>query len=281
MRLIAPDGAAAGATEASAATSRPDPFLAPVPAARRPRRPRVLAHTGRWGRARRWLPRDARRVLDIGCASAYGTAALAGDAGRRVIGIERDRAAVLEATRRRPWLTVLEGDASELPAADGVADAVTMLDVLEHLEHPEAAIAEAHRVLAPGGCLVLSVPHRGVLHGLDALNLYDGLCRDRPGLPPLAAPTTSGGHAHQHYTVAECEQLLRPWFTVERVARRGLGVHELITLGLLAVRRHGGRPRTVRALLALYVLVYLLEDALPTGPVAYHLMLRARAVTPA
>ena len=276
MRVIAPDGATG-----AVAPDRPDPFSSPPPAARRPRRPRVLAHMGRWGRARRWLPPDARRVLDVGCASAYGTAALAGTDGRRLIGIERDHAAVLEAARRRPWLTVLEGDASALPVADGVADAVTMLDVLEHLEDPRAAIAEAHRVLAPGGCLVVSVPHRGALHGLDALNLYDGLCRDRPGLPPLAAPTTSGGHAHHHYTVEECEQLLRPWFTVERVARRGLGIHELITLGLLAMRRRGGRPRTARALLGLYVVVYLLEDALPTGPVAYHLMLRARAVTPA
>ena len=43
-----------------------------------PTRPRLLSYVGRWGRARRWLPPEARVVADVGCASGYGTAALTG-----------------------------------------------------------------------------------------------------------------------------------------------------------------------------------------------------------
>ena len=45
----------------------------------------------------------------------------------------------------------LEADALSLPFEDGSFDAVCAMDFLEHVEAPERAIAEASRVLAPGG----------------------------------------------------------------------------------------------------------------------------------
>jgi hypothetical protein len=48
-------------------------------------RPRLLSYLGRWGRARRWLPADARRVIDVGCAFGYGTVALAARAAPRPV----------------------------------------------------------------------------------------------------------------------------------------------------------------------------------------------------
>src|SRR5829696_7964726 len=121
----------------------PDPFALPA-REKAPRRPRLLSYVGRWGRARRWLPDDALRVLDIGCSFAYGSAAIeaGGPPGRLVVGVERDVDHLRGAHDRFPWITVLEGDASELPVPEGVADAVTMLDVVEHIDCHEAAIAE-------------------------------------------------------------------------------------------------------------------------------------------
>ncbi|MFH7242162.1 MAG: class I SAM-dependent methyltransferase [Spirulina sp.] len=46
----------------------------------------------------------------------------------------------------------------QLPFADGTFDVVTMLAVLEHIEHEAAMVKEIHRVLVPGGKLVLTVP---------------------------------------------------------------------------------------------------------------------------
>ena len=166
-----------------------DPFTLP-PGAPAPRRPRILSYVGRWGRARRWLPDDALRVLDIGCSFGYGSAAIqAGDPeGRIVVGVALDPDHLRGAQDRFAWITVLDGDATELPVPDRVADAVTMLDIVEHVDRPEAAIAEARRVVHDGGILVVSVPHRGLLHRLDALNVYEVLRRRHAG---RAAPRRS------------------------------------------------------------------------------------------
>jgi len=45
-----------------------------------------------------------------------------------------------------------------LPIGDETASVVCLLDVLEHLTNPEDALAEAHRVLVPGGRLIVTVP---------------------------------------------------------------------------------------------------------------------------
>jgi SAM-dependent methyltransferase len=265
-----------------AATSpeRPvDPFTIP-PSTPARNRPRVLSYVGRWGRARRWLPDDALRVLDVGCSFAYGSAAIVagGPPGRAVVGIEPDPDHVSTARRRFPWITVLPGDAKGLPVPDAVADAVTMLDVLEHVDHPEAAIEEVRRVLRSGGVLIISVPHRGLLQGLDALNVYAALRRRWPQLPPPASATACGGHEHRHYSLADLEQLLAPSFVIDRVARTGIGAQELVHLGLLVLSVLLRQQRLTRALRPLHLAVYLLDDLVPLGPLAYHMTVRATAV---
>jgi SAM-dependent methyltransferase len=52
----------------------------------------------------------------------------------------------------------LWGDISSLPFADQVADLVLCTEVLEHVAEPGAVLAEARRVLEPGGHLVVTVP---------------------------------------------------------------------------------------------------------------------------
>jgi SAM-dependent methyltransferase len=257
----------------------PDPFALPRRAAA-PRRPRLLSYVGRWGRARRWLPDHALRVLDVGCSFAYGSAAIqaGGPTGRVVVGVERDPEHLATANVRFPWVTVLEGDATALPIPDAVADAVTMLDVVEHVDRPEAAIAEARRAIRPGGVLVVSVPHRGLLQGLDMLNFQERLRRRRPEWPRLAPAAESGGHEHRHFSVEELEDMLAPGFVVDRVARTGLGLQELVHLGLLVLGVVLHAERLARALMPLHLVVYLLDDLVPLGRLGYHLTVRATAV---
>jgi SAM-dependent methyltransferase len=259
-------------------TQHLDPF-AVAPKGAVPRRPRLFAHAGRTGRARRWLPDDARRVLDVGCASGYGTSALAAD-DRHGIGVEVDPGHLALARRLHPWLTVIEGDAGALPVPGGCADAVLLLDVIEHLADPGAALAEAHRALRPGGTLILSVPHRGPLTRLDALNLYAALRRRRPAWPPLEEPTRSGSGEHRHFSPAELEALLRPWFRVRRTTRTGVGAAELLAFARLLLRANGVGPRLAATLGYLYIAAYLAEDVVPLGPLGYHLTVMATAVPP-
>jgi SAM-dependent methyltransferase len=246
-----------------------------------PTRPRLLSYVGRWGRARRWLPRGTRRVLDVGCAFGYGTAALKGRGNNPpwVVGIERDPGHVQLAGRCYPWLLLLRADALALPFEDRSVDAVVMLDIVEHIADPAAILAEARRVLRPGGCLVISVPHKGPMTRLDPNNVYEALQRRWPSWPPLDAYDESASGTHRHFTVAEVRWLLGPGFIVDRVARTGIGLSEVLHLSIRVVFNALLRWRgAYRTLLPVHFVAYLLEDMIPMGPLGYHLTLRARAL---
>jgi SAM-dependent methyltransferase len=198
-----------------------------------------------------------------------------GPAGRIVVGVDRDPEAIAAARHEYPWLTILGGDACALPVPDGCVDALLLLDVIEHLADPAKAIAEARRALRPGGTLVLSVPRRGPLSGLDALNAYERLRRRRPSWPPLEPSTGSAGGVHRHFTRGEIEALLTPAFRVDRVARTGLGLAEIVYFSSLVARVPSGRERVPQPALLAHLLVYILDDAVPWGPLGYTLTVRA------
>jgi SAM-dependent methyltransferase len=198
-------------------------------------------------------------------------------AGRVVVGVDRDANLLAYGRQRFPWATLLEGDVAALPVPDESADAILLLDVLEHVPTPDAAIAEARRVLRPGGVLILSVPHRGLLHWLDALNLYRVLRRRWPSLPPLPPSTESAGGMHRHFTINEIEDLIGPSFMVDKVARTGLGLPELPYL-LMLVARVPLRTRDVPPIFLLcYTIAHIADDLIPTGLLGYNLTVRARA----
>jgi SAM-dependent methyltransferase len=54
--------------------------------------------------------------------------------------------------------------AYDIPVADATFDTALMTEVLEHLEEPLDALREAHRLLAPGGKLILTAPMMWPLH---------------------------------------------------------------------------------------------------------------------
>jgi hypothetical protein len=70
--------------------------------------------------------------------------------------------------------------------------------------------------------------------------------------------------------------MLSPWFTVDRVARTGLGLQEFVAMFEMFVRVGLRRPRLAHALLPVHLAVYILDDLVPTGPLAYHLAVRGR-----
>ena len=108
------------------------------------------------------------RLLDIGCGTGANLPMLreaVGESGR-VVGLDFSPLALAHAQAELsnlPDLGLSQGDAMQLPFKGGVADCVTMLDVLEHLRDDRRALCEVARVLQPGGALILTVPAYGHL----------------------------------------------------------------------------------------------------------------------
>jgi SAM-dependent methyltransferase len=132
-----------------------------------------------------------RRVLDLGCRSGALTRHFL--EGNQVVGLDVDRAALAKAEAL--GIEPVEANVEEpLPFADASFDAVVAGELLEHLQLPEALVAEARRVLRPGGVLVGSVP--------NAFRLQNRL-RFLRGRPPEDDPT----HLHL-YSPAAVQELL-------------------------------------------------------------------------
>ncbi len=99
-------------------------------------------------------------VVDVGCGS--GTAArLAARRGPRVIGIDPSRwklrlARAITALRRTPRTSFLAGQAERLPMPDASATVVWSLSAVHHWEDRAQGVAEARRVLSPGGRVLLA-----------------------------------------------------------------------------------------------------------------------------
>jgi ubiquinone/menaquinone biosynthesis C-methylase UbiE len=104
------------------------------------------------------LPGDAR-VLEVGCGSGVVTRSLAERPEvREIVAIDPSPIFLRharEVTGDDGRMRFLEGDARALDFPDGSFDAVVMYTVLCHVPEPEKAIAEAARVLTPGGVLAI------------------------------------------------------------------------------------------------------------------------------
>jgi len=102
------------------------------------------------------------RLLDIGCGSGQTVERL-GQLGWQAQGVDPDPTAVDVA--RKKGLQVQHGTVQSCHFDDASFDAVTLCHVIEHLHDPRGTLAECHRILKPGGRLVVITPNIGsMLH---------------------------------------------------------------------------------------------------------------------
>lgn len=155
------------------------------------------------------------RILDLGCGTGYGAAALAAGAraaSRRVIAFDRARPAG-HARSSLGSACFVQGELERLPFASTSVDVVVSFQVIEHLADPRGYLAEIARVLAPGGLALISTPNRLESDGENPFHLRE-------------------------YTAAELAQVLATHFeTVEMLGVFALGP---------ARRYHADRLRQIR-----------------------------------
>jgi SAM-dependent methyltransferase len=112
-------------------------------------------------------------ILDVGCGDGFATGvALQRNRAHRFVGLDWSAASLTLASKRGLTLLRAELDTG-LPVKSGSVDVVIMSEVIEHLVDTDSAIEEAHRVLKPGGSLLLSTPNLAAWYnrGLLALGI--------------------------------------------------------------------------------------------------------------
>ena len=104
------------------------------------------------------------RVLDIGCGSG-GLLSLLHQQGHSVCGLEPNGDLVNLADKLHPELDVVQGTGADLDRVSGSFDAITLIDVLEHIEDDRGQLRQIWDRLVPGGQLIVIVPAFPVLYG--------------------------------------------------------------------------------------------------------------------
>jgi 2-polyprenyl-3-methyl-5-hydroxy-6-metoxy-1,4-benzoquinol methylase len=176
-----------------------------------------------------------RRVLEIGCGRGELVRRLieGADGPRHVVAADFAQSAVQSGRRKTPevygrrvsWAV---GSIQEIPASDASFDTVISCETIEHVVEPLKALREIHRVLRPGGRLLLTTPNY-----LGPMGLYRGYLRAR------GRRYTEGGQPICHLT-----SLPR---TLTWMHRAGLKVQTVAAVGHYLLRP-GREPVAIRVL---------------------------------
>jgi SAM-dependent methyltransferase len=98
-------------------------------------------------------------VLEAGCGEGYGADLLARDA-RLVVGLDYDHLTATHVAKAYPRVRAVRGNLAGLPIRESTVDVVANLQVIEHLWDQAGFLRECHRVLRPGGRLLVTTPNR-------------------------------------------------------------------------------------------------------------------------
>jgi SAM-dependent methyltransferase len=111
------------------------------------------------------------RHLDLGCGHGEFLLALHGGTALTCLGADPHAGYLAGIRRDCPGVPLQQVSVTgRLGLAGSAFGSVSMLDVLEHVPDAAGLLAEVHRILEPGGLLVLTVPRRHVFSFLDPDN---------------------------------------------------------------------------------------------------------------
>ncbi len=115
--------------------------------------------------------RSGAVLVDLACGAGLLAPHVA-TLGYRHVGVDVVTPSLLLA--REHGVTPVRGDVNALPLADGCADAVSAGEILEHVRDPSTVVAEACRLLRPGGTLVLDTINATALARFITVTVGEG-----------------------------------------------------------------------------------------------------------
>ena len=116
---------------------------------------------------RQYVSLEGACILDVGCGLGLYIRRFR-DFSDDVHGVDIDSAKVREVSATLP--NIKQALAEQLPYPDETFDVLLSHEVLEHVSDDRAAVREAHRVLRPGGRLIVFVPNR--LYPFETHGIY-------------------------------------------------------------------------------------------------------------
>jgi len=120
---------------------------------------------------------ENKHVLDLGCGAAGKSLYYLTLGAERVVGVdiieryEREASDFAKKLDFSEKFLFLKASAVNLPYPDNVFDSIIMNDFMEHTAEPEQTIAEAYRIIAPGGRIYINFPPYGHPYGAHLSDL--------------------------------------------------------------------------------------------------------------
>ncbi|MEU4212831.1 demethylmenaquinone methyltransferase [Streptomyces sp. NPDC026206] len=171
-----------------------------------------------FGQARLWrkavaqavAARPGEKVLDLAAGTGTSSLPFAAD-GAYVVPCDFSTGMLREGKKRNPWLPLTAGDATKLPFADDVFDAVTISFGLRNVQDTGAALREMLRVTKPGGRVVICESSHPTWEPFRTV--YTEFLKR--ALPPLARTVCSSPDAYVYLA-----ESMREWPDQPRLATR-------------------------------------------------------------
>ncbi len=117
------------------------------------------------------VPSNSRAHLDYGCHDGDFLNTLTSKHIGSLTGVDVAREAVEAGKKVHPDLDIQKIEQADvLPFDDGAFSSATILDVLEHIYEQKQLLDELHRVIAPGGTLIVTTPGKHIFSWLDVGN---------------------------------------------------------------------------------------------------------------
>jgi ubiquinone/menaquinone biosynthesis C-methylase UbiE len=262
--------------------------------------PEILAtyadHTleGRHRIAMKWIDDQVESLLDAGCSYGYATRYYATKA-TKTVGIELDDQLFAVGVLKYPSIEFVQSSVDDTPFPDNSFDCIVMTDVLEHVPDTQRALNELHRLLRPGGSVIITTPHKGLFSLFDPSNygyylqrycaplykiLYKSIRLIKEGQIPQSYNSLHRVK-HHHYSYRDFMSMLDAsdfagHYRIERQLRSGLFLEVLLLNFEVLMKFVIKNPKTVRRILQPLAWLADKDYSISYGIFAFNIGLKVR-----